>query len=102
MSTPNTPFDRPLNLRPCCLSLRHKMMYVDPRQMTPGMVDDGSDTRVFLCMKSQNAIGPDDGPVSASACSSEGRGCFDGSFGRSGPPLPVTPTISATRNGQSA
>ncbi len=98
MSIANSPFDRPLNLKPCCLQLRHKMMYVDPRQMTPGMVDDGSDTRVFLCMKTQNAIGPDDGPVSPSACSSEGRGCFHGA-GRAAPP--VMPTINASGIGQS-
>ena len=100
MSTLDSPFDRPLTMKPCCLHLRHKMMYVDPRQMTPGMVDDGSDTRVFLCMKTQNAIGPDDGPVSASACGSEGRGCFHGAGGRSMPP--VMPTINASGVGQSA
>lgn len=94
----NSPFDRPLNLKPCCLQLRHKMMYVDPRQMTPGMVDDGSDTRVFLCMQTQNAIGPDDGPVSPSLCDSSGRACFDGTRGRS---VPVIPTIEG-RVGQSA
>jgi hypothetical protein len=97
MNTLNTPFDRPLNLKPCCLDLRHKMMYVDPRQMTPGMVDDGSDTRVFLCMKTQNAIGPDDGPVSPAACNSEGRGCFHGHGSR-----PVVPTIRGMQSGESA
>ena len=94
----NSPFDRPLNLKPCCLDLRHKMMYVDPRQMTPGMVDDGSDTRVFLCMKTQNAIGPDDAKVSPSACNSEGRACFRGAAGRA---APVIPTINATSGGAS-
>lgn len=95
----DSPFTRPLHLRPCCLHLRHKMMYVDPRQMTPGMVDDGSDTRVFLCMKTQNAIGPDDGPVAPSACDSEGRSCFEGAYGRGR--APIVPTIHG-RAAQSA
>jgi hypothetical protein len=82
-------FDRPLNLKPCCLHLRHKQMYVDPRQMTPGMVDDGSDTRVFLCLLTQAVTGPDDGPVSPRACDSSGRGCFRGAA------APMMPTISA-------
>ncbi len=99
MSIPDSPFDRPLNMKPCCMHLRHKMMYVDPRQMTPGMVDDGSDTRVFLCMKTQNAIGPDDGRVSPSACDSEGRACFHGAGMRSSP---VMPTINAANFGPSA
>jgi hypothetical protein len=81
--------DRPLNLKPCCLNLRHKMMYVDPRQAAPGMVDDGSDTRVFLCVLTQQVIGPDDQHVSPDLCSSEGRVCFRGM------PAPVQPTISA-------
>jgi hypothetical protein len=89
-------FDRPLNLQPCCLNLRHKMMYLDPRQMTPGMVDDGSDTRVFLCLLTQSALGPDDGHVSPGKCASEGRGCFKGAA------RPMTPSISAPVGGQSA
>ena len=84
-----SPFDRPLNLKPCCLNLRHKMMYVDPRQMTPGMVDDGSDTRVFLCLRTQNVIGPDDEQVSPGKCSSEGRACFRRAAGV----RPIQPTI---------
>jgi hypothetical protein len=86
-------FDRPLNLKPCCLHLRHKMMYLDPRQMTPGLVDDGSDSRVFLCQLTQHVLGPDDGQVSPTQCSSESRGCFRGAAN------PVAPTISATRGG---
>ena len=99
MSTPTLDiFGRPLNLKPCCLELRHKMMFVDPAQMTPGMVDDGSDTRVFLCLRTQSVIGPDDGRVSPGACSSEGRACFHGTARG---PTPVTPTISAGSVGQS-
>ncbi len=88
--------DRPLNLKPCCLNLRHKMMYVDPRQMTPGLVDDGSDTRVFLCLLTQHVIGPDDEQVSPATCSSEGRACFRGAAGGA---VPVEPTINARRPG---
>jgi hypothetical protein len=89
-------FDQPLNLKPCCLNLRHKMMYVDARQMRLGLVDDGSDTRVFLCLLTQNVIGPDDEQVSPSLCSSESRACFRGAA------QPVAPTISAPRPGGSA
>lgn len=84
-------FDRPLDLKPCCLNLRHKMMYLDPRQMAPGLVDDGSDTRVFLCQRTQHVLGPDDVQVSPSACSSESRACFRGAAS------PVSPTVSAPR-----
>ena len=86
-------FDRPLDLKPCCLNLRHKMMYVDPRQMTPGLVDDGSDTRVFLCLLTQHVIGPDDGQVSPRQCCSESRACFRGAAS------PVVPTVSAPHGG---
>lgn len=82
-------FDRPLNLRPCCVNLRHKMMFVDPSQMTPGRVDDGSDTRVFLCLLTQHVLGPDDGQVSAKMCSSEGRPCFRGAAGGIKPVMPT-------------
>ena len=106
MSTPHTPstptldiYGRPLNLRPCCLELRHKMMFVDPAQMSPGMVDDSSDTRVFLCLRTQSVLGPDDGQVSAKMCSSEGRPCFRGS---ARPTAPVMPTINASSIGTNA
>jgi hypothetical protein len=82
-------FDNPINLKPCCLNLRHKMMYIDSRQSTPGMVDDGSDSRVFLCLLTQHVLGPDDQPVSPTCCDSPGRACFRGAA------QPVTPTISA-------
>ena len=45
-------FDKPLNLKPCCLHLRHKMMSCDERQNIPGLVDSESDTRVYYCLKS--------------------------------------------------
>lgn len=71
-------WDAPLDLKPCCLNLRHKMMYCDPRQATPGLVDDRSDTRVYLCMLSQEVIGPDGKPVGPKSCCSSGRGCYQG------------------------
>ena len=70
--------ERPLDLKPCCLNLRHKMMYVDPRQATPGMVDDNSDTRVYICLLTQHVLGPDDAPVAPCNCDSPGRACFKG------------------------
>lgn len=76
-------WDAPLNLKPCCLNLRHKMMYCDPRQATPGFVDDHSDTRVYLCTHSQEVLGPDGQPVSPSACR-QGRSCYR---------APVMPTV---------
>lgn len=97
---PQDVFGRPLNMRPCCLNLRHKMMFIDPAQMTPGMVDDGSDTRVFLCTLTQSVVGPDDAPVSARACDSVGRACFRGAAGSR--PAPAMPTISVPPPGQSA
>jgi hypothetical protein len=75
------------------LNLRHKLMFIDPAQMTPGMVDDGSDTRVFLCTLTQTVIGPDDAPVSVRHCESQSRPCFRGAAGFR--PAPVMPTISA-------
>lgn len=65
----------PVQLRVTCLRLRHKLMYVDSRQSTPGLVDDSSDTRVFHCLRTHDSIGPDDQPVSPSECV-PGRGCY--------------------------
>lgn len=76
VSLPVHPSQRPLNLEPACLHLRHKMMYVDPRQATPGYVDNGSDTRVFLCARTQEVLGPDDGPVGPEVCGT-GRACAE-------------------------
>ena len=83
MSTPNAdarPSNseiRPISLRPACLCLRHKLMYVDERQASPGMVDDSSDTRVYFCTKSQDSLGPDAKPVHPHDCAA-GRSCFKG------------------------
>lgn len=70
-------FDAPLHLKPCCLNMRHKMMYCDPRQATPGLIDAESETRVLLCVLTQEVLGPDDKPVSTHACCA-GRACFKG------------------------
>lgn len=65
----------PVDLKVACLNLRHKMMYVDERQRTPGLVDDSSDTRVFFCVKTQDALGPDGEPVSPPDCAPS-RACY--------------------------
>jgi len=67
---------RPVVLNDCCVHLRHKMMYCDARQMTPGRVDDSSDTRVFYCVKTMQALGPDGETVSPKECASGNRACF--------------------------
>jgi hypothetical protein len=74
---PKDVFGRPLYLKRCCLHVRHKMMYVDPAQATPGMVDDRSDSRVYLCVLTQEVLGPDGKLVTPSNCS-PGRGCYCG------------------------
>jgi hypothetical protein len=66
----------PLDLRPCCRNLRHKMMYCDERQATPGLVDTRSDSRVYFCILTCQPLGPDDRPVEPGACASPGRACF--------------------------
>ncbi|MBT8485933.1 MAG: hypothetical protein HKO59_01660 [Phycisphaerales bacterium] len=68
---------RPVRLQMSCLHLRHKLMYVDERQSAPGLVDDESDTRVFWCVKTQDALGPDHEPVSPTDCT-RARGCYCG------------------------
>ncbi|MEY3232401.1 MAG: hypothetical protein ACOYPS_10105 [Phycisphaerales bacterium] len=73
MSTQMPDF-RPVELRVTCLSLRHKLMYVDERQRLPGMVDAESSTRIYFCTKTQEQIGPDDQPVHPDACTSA-RSC---------------------------
>jgi hypothetical protein len=76
MSPPNaSEFDRPVQLRVACMSLRHKMMYVDERHAPRGMVDDSSDTRIYWCTKTQDALGPDGQPVSPSDCA-QSRQCY--------------------------
>ncbi|MBS0192111.1 MAG: hypothetical protein U0573_13880 [Phycisphaerales bacterium] len=71
-------FDAPLDLKPCCQNIRHKMMYCDPRQSTPGTLDATSETRVLLCVLTQEVLGPDDKPVTPAACG-PGRACYKGS-----------------------
>lgn len=68
----------PLTLKTTCLNLRHKLMYVDARQASPGMVDDQSDTRVFFCIRTCDSLGPDSEPVGPRECT-ESRGCYCGS-----------------------
>jgi hypothetical protein len=67
--------ERPVTLKPACIHLRHKMMYVDVRQATPGLVDDASDTTVYFCTRTQDALGPDHEPVGPADCS-RARSCF--------------------------
>jgi hypothetical protein len=68
---------RPVELRATCRSLRHKLMYVDARQASPGLADDSSDTRVFFCVRTQDALGPDGGAVSPRECTAS-RTCYCG------------------------
>ncbi|MDZ4755933.1 MAG: hypothetical protein SGJ09_04395 [Phycisphaerae bacterium] len=70
------PVHLPLQLKPCCNSLRHKMMYVDDRQSVRGFVDDSSDTRIYFCVKSQESLGPDGIPVHPSDCTPK-RPCYN-------------------------
>jgi hypothetical protein len=67
--------DRPVRLRVTCMHLRHKLMYCDDRHAQRGLVDVNSDTRVFLCAKTQEVLGPDDRPVGVAECS-HGRTCY--------------------------
>ncbi|MGD9690752.1 MAG: hypothetical protein AB7K52_14620 [Phycisphaerales bacterium] len=76
MNTTRDSFE-PVALTITCLHLRHKLMYVDDRHATPGLVDDSSSTRVFLCLKSHDALGPDGEPVSPRLCNSS-RPCHCG------------------------
>jgi len=62
-------------LKACCQHLRHKMMYCDERHDVPGMVDDSSDTRIFFCAKTQDALSPIDEPVSPTCCTTA-RECY--------------------------
>lgn len=77
----NDDLNRPVVLKPSCLHIRHKLMYVDERHEMPGMVDDTSDTRVFFCVHTHDGLGPDGEPVSPQDCAA-GRGCFCAGAGR--------------------
>ena len=76
-TTPDGEHDmqRPVNLKVACMNLRHKMMYCDERQTTPGMVDDSSSTRVFFCILSHDSLGPDGRPAAPTLCSPD-RNCY--------------------------
>lgn len=76
MTDMNSDIERPVNLKPTCIHVRHKLMYVDQRQMQRGMVDDSSDTRVFHCAKTHEPLGPDSEPVCPGDCQA-GRACFE-------------------------
>ncbi len=67
--------DRPVRLRITCMHMRHKLMYVDDRHAQRGLVDFNSETRVFLCAKTQEVLGPDDQPVGVAECSNA-RACY--------------------------
>lgn len=75
MNPPSDSDIRPVNLKPACLCLRHKLMYADGRQASPGMIDDASDTRVYFCVKSQDSLGPDNRPAHPLDCTAA-RMCF--------------------------
>lgn len=74
MSEPQ-PIHLPLQLKPCCEHLRHKMMYVDDRQSIRGFVDDSSDTRIYFCIRSHESLGPDGEPVHPGDCTPS-RACY--------------------------
>lgn len=64
-----------VRLQTACSHLRHKLMYIDDRQSTPGLVDASSSTRIFFCVKSQDSIALDGNPVSPSDCTPD-RPCY--------------------------
>jgi len=63
-----------IELRVTCMNMRHKMMYVDERHAQRGLVDDSSDTRVFWCARTQEALGPDGQATHPEDCH-PGRSC---------------------------
>ncbi len=69
--------EKDLKLKIACLNIRHKLMYVDDRHATVGLVDDSSDTRVFFCVKTQESLGPDGQAVSPTDCKNS-RSCYCG------------------------
>ena len=48
---------RPVKLEKACAHIRHKLMYSETSHAVRGMVDDSSDTRVFFCVKTFEALG---------------------------------------------
>ncbi len=69
--------EQDIKLQVACHSIRHKLMYVDDRHATIGMVDDTSDTRIFFCVKTQESLGPDGLAVSPTDCK-KSRSCYCG------------------------
>jgi hypothetical protein len=67
--------DSNVKLETCCKHLRHKMMYCDARHAPRGQVDDSSDTRVFFCVKTGDALGPDSRTTCPSECQAS-RQCY--------------------------
>jgi hypothetical protein len=65
----------PIKLQSACGHIRHKLMYSAKSHAVRGKVDDSSDTRVFFCSRTFEGLGPDDKPVSPTACA-PGRSCF--------------------------
>ena len=76
--------ERPVELKLTCLNMRHKLMYVDERHATPGLVDTNSGTRVYFCVRTCASLGPDREPVHPTDCRA-GRGCYEH-------PLPPAPS----------
>ena len=74
MNEPQT-YDRPVKLHISCMNIRHKLMYVDERHAQRGMIDINSETRVYWCSKTQDALGPDGESVTPADCSM-GRACY--------------------------
>lgn len=70
-------YDRPVHLEITCMNLRHKLMYVDARHSQRGMTDDSSETRIFWCKKTQDALGPDNEAVNPKCCT-DSRACYCG------------------------
>ena len=67
---------KPVKLQVTCIHMRHKLMYVDERHAQIGMVDTDSDTRVYLCAKTEDALGPDNEATHPDVCKPD-RGCYE-------------------------
>lgn len=66
----------PIHLEVSCAHIRHKMMFCDDRHAHFGRVDTTpNDSRVFYCAKTQDALGPDNNPVSVAECDPS-RPCY--------------------------
>lgn len=68
--------DLPIRLEVACLHMRHKMMFCDERHAEFGRVDTNPQRHhVLYCTKTQDALGPDNNPVSLGECA-PGRRCY--------------------------